>query len=124
RRIVGVGSGEGNRVVRVGAFDVTPDGVEYLVAPRAPPKRVRSDCPHRTLPESSGSDSQDREVHGLSRSPALTRSVLGAACPPHFKTIGRLHHCSSSLNFGISREFLSNFANRSPRDSSDHCSTN
>src|SRR5438552_15253851 len=75
------------------------------------PTRVRSDCPHRTLPQSSGSDSQDRDVHGLSRSPALTRSVLGAACPPHFKTIGRLHHCSSRLNFGISREFLSNFAN-------------
>src|SRR5438552_6305289 len=39
RRIVGVRSGEGNRVVRVGAFDVTPDGVEYLIAHRAPPNK-------------------------------------------------------------------------------------
>jgi hypothetical protein len=36
-----------------------------------------------------------------------------------FKTIGRLDHGVSSLNFGISREFWSKFANRGPRDSSD-----
>jgi hypothetical protein len=48
-----------------------------------------------------------------------------ATCPPHvFKTISRIDHGVSSLIFGISREFPSNFANRGPRDSSDHCSTN
>jgi hypothetical protein len=40
-----------------------------------------------------------------------------------FKTIGRLDHCFSSLNLGISHEFRSSFANRLARDSSDHCST-
>ena len=40
-----------------------------------------------------------------------------ATCPPHFPDYDHLDHCSSSLNFGISREFPSNFANRGVRDS-------
>jgi hypothetical protein len=48
-----------------------------------------------------------------------------ATCPPHvFKTISRVHHGVLGRISGISREFLSNFANRGARDSSDHCSTN
>lgn len=36
------------------------------------------------------------------------------------KTIDRLDHGVSSLNFGISREFPSNFASGGPRDSLHH----
>ena len=49
---------------------------------------------------------------------------VSATCPPHFKTIDRVDHSSWRPNFGISREFPNDFANRGVRDSSDHCSTN
>jgi hypothetical protein len=48
-----------------------------------------------------------------------------AACPPHFLRLSIAYTTVLlGLNFGVSREFPSNFADRDPRDSSDHCSTN
>jgi hypothetical protein len=46
-----------------------------------------------------------------------------AACPPRSQDYWSLTPWCSGRNSGISHGFWSNFANRDPRDSSDHCPT-
>ncbi|MDP9282218.1 MAG: hypothetical protein M3P38_08995 [Chloroflexota bacterium] len=86
-----------------------------IVSPELAFRRGRVDTGHRL---------SHRRVAGF-RIDIPLNTTGHATCPPHFfKTIDRLDHGVSSLNFGISRELPSNFVNRIARDSSDHCSTN